>query len=149
MSNSYAQRSTRDLNRQGDIYFDNAQYYVATTYYLQSIEINKDDPHANYHMAECHRNLFEYPQAEAYYKKVSDKFLDRYPLSAYYYPLMQKLNGKFDEAIVNFDAFVEYAINSTSRTIAENPIYIEQAKVEKEGCLLALNQLSSPVRDFG
>ncbi|MEM7550587.1 MAG: OmpA family protein [Bacteroidota bacterium] len=148
VSTVFAQRSTRDLNKTGDLYFDQLQYYEAVPYYEQSLQINSKDRHALYKLAECHRNLFEYKEAQARYKKVADLYPSNYPLSLYYYPLMQKFNGKFDEAIVNFDLFLEFAKNTDSKALEEEPIYIEQAKVEKEGCILALNQLSSPVRDF-
>ncbi len=140
---------TRDINKVADTYFEANQYFKAASYYLQSLEINSKDGHANYQLGECYRYLFNYSSAEVYYKKISELELKRFPLSLYYYGLTQKLNGKLDQAILTFDEFIEFAKTSTSRTLDNFPHIKEQAHIDREGCLLALNQLSHPQEDFG
>ena len=140
---------TREINKVADTYFDANQYFKAASYYLQSLEINSKDGHANYQLGECYRHLFDYSAAEVYYKKVKESELKRFPLSLYYYGLTQKLNGKFDQAILTMDEFIEFAKTSTSRTLENYPHIREQAHIDREGCLLALNQLSHPYDDYG
>ena len=61
---------------------------------------------------------------------------------------MQKLNGDYDNAILNFGAFISfYDKQETDGVgISKYENYREQAKIEKEGCLIALNQLSQPFK---
>ncbi|MCZ6520786.1 MAG: hypothetical protein O6848_04760, partial [Bacteroidetes bacterium] len=140
---------TRDLNRVGDQYFDMDQFSRATSFYEQSLKINNKDGHANYHLGECYRNLFDYGTAEVYYKRTSQLEPKKYPLSLYYFALMQKLNGKFDQAMLGFDAFTEFVKTyPQNKTLAKNTHLKEQAHIDKEGCILALNQLSHPFKDF-
>ena len=141
-------QNTRQLNEAGDVYFDKGSYFQAVEYYQRSLGINNKDKKALYKLGESFRYLFDYKQAQGYYKRVSELYPDNYPLSLYYYPLMLKRNGKYDEAIINFDKFIKFAANSKSKTLAENPEFLEQAYVEKEGSLLALNLLSAPPREY-
>jgi len=140
---------TRQINQAGDKYFENQLYFKAIPYYLESLKINPNDGHANYYLAESYRNLFDYGAAEVYYKKVSEVEPKQYPLSIYYYGFMLKLNGRYDQAILMFDKFLEFIKeNPNNRILNENPHFKQQAHVDREGCLLALNQLSHPYDDY-
>ena len=146
----HAQRSTRDINRVGDEYFSLQQYYKATLYYLESLNINPKDETANYQMGECSRFLFNYTDAEHYYGKIVNSSLRKYPKALYYQALMQKLNGKYDESIKNFSLFIDYVDNKESPIITDEeygPLR-EQARVDKEGCILALKQLTHPFKEL-
>ena len=147
-----AQRSTRDINRVGDEYFALQQYYKATLYYLESLNINPKDEQANFQMGECSRFLFNYPDAEHYYGKIvnTELSLRKNPKALYYYALVQKLNGKYDEAIRNFSNFIEYVDTKQSPVITDEeyaPLR-DQARVDKEGCILALKQLTHPFKEL-
>ncbi len=141
-------RDPKNINRAADNYFNTKQYYKATTYYQESIKIEPDNLHANYYLALCYQNLFDFTAAEVYFEKVKNLDLNKYPLSLYYFALMQKLNGDYDNAILNFGAFISfYDKQETDGVgISKYENYREQAKIEKEGCLIALNQLSQPFK---
>jgi len=141
----YAQ-SPVTLNELGDGHFKNGQYAQAAQYYQQSLNTEPNNQLANYQLAECLRLTLKYQEAELQYEKMVNLSETNYPMSRYYLALMQKLNGKYDEAMPNFQKFIN--------RYDQDPIKMErfmtfklQALVEREGCLLALNELSNPVRD--
>ena len=86
--------------------------------------------------------------AEIYYQKAVDLDSKNYPLALFYHPLMQKANGKFDQAINNFNSFLTFAERNANISLQDRSRYVAQAVVEREGCVLALEQLSYPFRDY-
>lgn len=116
----------------GNGYFEDEQFHLAIQVYSQALNFNIADPAVDYTLAECYRRTFNYAEAEAYYLKVLYTGQSLFPLSLYYYALMQKLNGDLDEAVEHFDGFVAFH--------QQNPVlrdYVEQAIIEKAGCEIA------------
>lgn len=146
LSLSVFAQSPVTLNSEGDKYFQNGQYAQAAQFYQQALNTEPNNQLANYQLAECFRLTLKYQEAELLYEKMVNLSETNYPMSRYYFALMQKLNGKYDEAMPNFQKFIS--------RYDQDPVKMErfrnfklQALVEREGCLLALNELSNPVRD--
>ena len=124
----------------GNRYFQEQQYHLAIQYYRDALSLNLNDAAVDYRLAESYRNTFNYAEAEAYYLKVLYTGQSAFPLSLYYYALMLKLNGNFSEAIERFDEFT-----SVHEGKIEFNNFVEQAIIEKAGCEIAQQELTSPV----
>ncbi len=129
----------------GDEYFKNGDYYKAVEYYATAYQKQPNSSYLNYKIAECNRLMFNYPKAEEFYGKTLKNTSNGsdYPLAAYWYALMQKTNGKYEEANASYDQFIA----TFKPKNKEEEDYLTQAKVEKEGCEFALTELKRPVRD--
>lgn len=125
---------------EGNRYFEEQQYHLAIQYYTDALTFNINDASVDYRLAEAYRNTFNYTEAEAYYLKVLYTGQSVFPLSLYYYALMLKLNGNIPEAIERFDQFTTFHEGET-----EFGNFVEQAIIEKAGCEIAQQELSSPV----
>ncbi len=145
VSASAFSQSATTLNDQGDKYFNAGQYAQAATFYLQALDTDPNNQLATFQLAECYRNTFKYQEAELQYQKMVNLSEGNYPMSRYYYALMQKLNGKYDEAMPNFQLFLDWFDKEPARMVTLKPFQL-QALVEREGCLLALNEMANPVR---
>lgn len=128
-----------------DEYYKNGDYFQAQQYYLTAYEKQPNSTYINYRIAECNRLMFNYPKAEEFYDKTikSTSSSTDYPLAVYWHALMQKTNGKYEEANTSFAQF----ISSFQPKNKEEENYLAQAKVEKEGCEFAMLELKRPVRD--
>jgi tetratricopeptide (TPR) repeat protein len=76
----------------GDDYWEKELYFEAAQSYEKATQLNPDHPYATYQWAECQRLLFSYEAAEKGYAKVYYTGEKAYPLSLFYYALMQKIN---------------------------------------------------------
>src|SRR5688572_22664290 len=128
------------LVAQGNRYFAEEQYSLATQFYKEAMLYNVTDPAADYRLAESYRNIFNYPEAEVYYLKVLYTDQSNFPLSLYYYALMLKLNGNLSEAMKRFDQFITF---HESNVLLKD--LVEQAIIEKAGCEIAQQEFGIPV----
>ena len=135
---SQSSRSLKSLRDEADRYYQEEQYNLAIQYYRELADKDIKDPGLNYRLAECYLKTFNYPEAEAYYLKVYFLAPQEYPLSQYYYALMLKLNGNFDESIEYFDRFI-----SASENADELKEFIEQAIIDRAGCETAKEELAA------
>ena len=133
------------LNEHADDLFRNGQYAEAAQFYLQALAEEPNNQLATFQLAECYRYTFKYQEAELQYEKMINLSEANYPTSRYYFALMQKLNGKYQEAMENFQAYLKWYNTNPDRMLAFKTLRL-QALVEKEGCLLALNEFANPVR---
>ncbi len=130
-------------------HYDNQSWYKAAGFYLKAIERAPNNILAIYRIAECYRQITNYHSAEYSYE-LALRAEERYPAARYYYAVSQKFNGKYEEALNNFQTFIENveAGKYAARLKAENATkFTEQARIEREGCLLALKELSKPSQD--
>jgi outer membrane protein OmpA-like peptidoglycan-associated protein len=99
---------------------------------LQEI-VNADSTHAEaqYLLGEVHHKIRDYVTARNYFKTAYQLNKHVSPLAGYYYALMLKMNGQYDEAKKTFQEFLK-----NYRT-ADN--YTSWAKVEIQGCDMALS----------
>lgn len=83
--------------------YDKGDYYYALEYYDKAMELDSNTIDILWQVAETHRAYKDYRKAEYYYKKVYDREEARiYPSSLLYVGLMQKQNGKYEEALETF-----------------------------------------------
>lgn len=123
----------------GDRYYQEEQFHLAINFYTEALHFNVPEPSVDYKLAECYRRTFNYTEAETYYLKVVYTGQSQFPMSLYYYALMQKINGNLSEAILHFDEFI--AFHEYNPTLAD---FVEQAIIEKAGCDFAQREIGMP-----
>ncbi|MDG1330734.1 MAG: DUF1573 domain-containing protein [Crocinitomicaceae bacterium] len=83
--------------------YDKGDYYYALVYYDKALELDSNTVDIVWNYAETLRAYKDYRKAEFYYAKVYEKESGKlYPASLLNLGLMQKQNGKYDEAIETF-----------------------------------------------
>lgn len=83
--------------------FDKGDYYYALEYYEKALELDSQTIDILWNYAETLRAYKDYRKAELYYAKIYDRESAQiYPYSLLYLGLMQKHNGKYDEALETF-----------------------------------------------
>ncbi len=132
-----AQNNPQHFKIEADKHYQNEQYALAIPYYQELALLADQRADVNYQLAECYRKVFDYPNAEAYYLKVFYEAQREFPLSLYYYSLMLKLNGSFEESINYFTAFI-YANAHDNELTA----FVEQAIVDRAGSEMAKLELA-------
>lgn len=131
-------KTLKSLRQEADQYYADEQYNLAIQYYRELTDQNVTNHDVEYRLAECYRKVFSYPEAEAYYFKVHLNAPKEYPLALYYYGLMLKFNGNFDEAISSFDQFT--VLHDHDKTLRE---FVEQATIEKAGSEIAKTEIAA------
>ena len=144
----FAQR-TETFVTYGDELFESTQYIKAIPVYKAALEKNPNYTKAKYRLGECYRLTLDYESAQFYYGDIAKNNDPRYPLAGFYYGQMQKLKGQYSNALTTFKVFqrlmkdMELTEDETYR-----PFY-QQAKVEIDGCQLAMNQVAMEHPDHG
>ncbi len=83
--------------------YKKGDYYYALELYSKAMEIDSNTIDILWKVAETHRAYKDYRKAEYYYAKVYERELGKiYPSSLLQLGLMQKQNGKYDQAIETF-----------------------------------------------
>jgi outer membrane protein OmpA-like peptidoglycan-associated protein len=143
---SIAQTSQQQnfLKQEADKYFSEEQFNLAIQYYQELSNLSSQDAEVNFQLAESYRKSFKYKEAEAYYLKTYHQSHDQFPLSLYYYAMMLKLNGDFDESITYFTEFI--FANQHTKSLEE---YIEQASVDRAGSEMAKTEFSKSNATYG
>ena len=131
-------RSVRSLKEEADRYYDDEQYNLAIQDYRELADQNVKDAEVSYRLAECYRKTFNYTEAEAYYLKVYFLSPSAFPLSLYYFALMLKFNGNFDESLQYFTEFIRIHENA-----GDLKDVVEQAFIDRSGCQTAKEELST------
>lgn len=129
----------------GNEYYQGEQYHKAASFYGRALEFDSLNTYASYHLGECYRNTFEFNKALQQYEQVVDQDISKYPDALFYYPLMQKLEGKFASAIYNFNKFIAYV---RENSFENSELLLKKAEIEKAGCLFAIEQLANPFGDY-
>lgn len=131
------ERTIRALKAEADEYYDGEQFHMAIERYREIANINAGNADVAYRLAESYRRTFNYPEAEAYYLKTHYIAESQYPLALYYYALMLKLNGSFDESIQYFTTFIELHQDRDHKD------FVEQAIIDRSGCQSAKDAFAS------
>lgn len=141
-SSTFAQDVTQ-IVQTGNAYYESQDYIKAIKFYKEAIKQEEGNhTFAMFQLGECYRKILDYTTAEYYYEEVKKAQDSRYPLAGFYLGLMKKLSSKYDEALPLFEEFIDY-IYDLSLSNDKYRTYYEQAKNEREGCLLALNELTT------
>lgn len=133
----YGQNNVDDpgqLREEADHYYDLEQYNLSIVNYRKLVNAEEINPALTYRLAECYRKTFNYKEAEPYYFKVLHLAPLEFPLSGYYYGLMLKLNGKYDESITYFDDFITK--NQNNNSVVN---FVDQAMIDRAGSEAALS----------
>ena len=143
------QRRSQVLTISGDDDFRDGYYMGAIRYYKAALDENAENIKAQYQLAECYRLTQQYENAEYYYEMVTADGQDsRYPLAGYYHAQMQKLKGQYDAALKNFKEFRRLLVANEEHESEKYRYYYKQAKIEIDGCQLALNQITMVHPDY-
>ncbi|PKP21410.1 MAG: hypothetical protein CVU05_06845 [Bacteroidetes bacterium HGW-Bacteroidetes-21] len=79
--------------------------YSAIDFLNEYLIRNPENIKSTYELAELYRGTRDYGNAALWYKKVIDADEDNYPLARFYYAKMLKMEGVYDEAMINFSDF--------------------------------------------
>lgn len=141
-----------------DTYFENKDYYAASTFYKKALKITGDSTQALlpyggerksasdtkviedyegsvYNLAESSRLYREFAEAEKYYGVAITFTNTRYRKALFYYAQSLRANKKFDQAI---DAFQQFIQKNTGDPLAK------EAQREIESCKFALEEMRFP-----
>ncbi len=103
ISTAFGQNNLKKYMEFAKEQFDKGDYYYALEYYQKAMELDSQSVEINWQMAETNRAYKDYRKAEYYYAKVYEREEARiYPSSLLQLGLMQKQNGKYDQAIETF-----------------------------------------------
>lgn len=130
------------LIKVGDDYFSEGQYMEAIRHYKEAYDESPDNTKAQYQLAECYRLTQQYENAEYYYESIGARSDIRFPLASFYYAMMQKLKGRYDQALKNFKEFRNLLVANDLHEQEAYRYYYKQARIEIDGCQLALNQIT-------
>ena len=133
--------AVRVIIKLGDEQFANDQYMGAIRYYKEALGEDPSNAKAQYQLAECYRLIQDYESAEYHYEALG-KQDSRFPLTGFHYASMQKLKGRYDQALANFKSFRKFLVASELHESEKYRYYYKQAKIEIDGCQLAMNQIT-------
>jgi len=92
--------------READRHFQQMAYARAATLYRTAAELGAVNEHVTKRLAQCSMKLGDLPEAERWYAVVV-KFLNREPADLYNYAQALKGNGRYEEAEVWMDRYLE------------------------------------------
>lgn len=118
------------------LYKDNS-YYNAVDLYSEAFEKKENNTKLTYKIAETNRQLKDYVQAEKFYAKTEEMNAKAWPEAKFYKALMMKNQGKYDEASVEFQAFIDEGYKGEEEGL------VSRAKIEIEGCELAKEMMDA------
>ncbi|NQZ74818.1 MAG: tetratricopeptide repeat protein [Ekhidna sp.] len=130
------------LAKLGDEYYKDKLYMAAIPRYKAALAESETFTKAKFRLAECYRLIQDYESAEYYYEQIAAKGDSRYPTAGFYYGWMQKLKGRYDAAIKTFKQFRTLLEENELHESAQYSYLYKQAKIEIDGCQLALNQIT-------
>ena len=117
---------------------EKGSYYNALMYYQEVYDKKKDNVCAVYKLAKLNAELRDYQAAEKWYKTLYDMDTAKYVRAKYFQALMQKYNGKCEEAKGNFKSFV------ASYKDADKDSMKKVVDRQLQGCEVAIKTLSKP-----
>ncbi len=132
----------KQLKSMADEYYRDEQYNLAIQYYQELATLSDQNAGINYQLAESYRKTFKYAEAEGYYLKTHFQAANQFPLALYYYALMLKRNGEFDESILYFSEFISACQGAVNLNDYELKDFMEQALIDKAGSEMAKAELS-------
>lgn len=127
-----------------DQYYDIESYSEAIEQYKLVAEADSTNAYSRYKLGECYRNSLEYKDAEEWYSEADKVGHSKYPLATFWHATMQKLNGNY----VGAEAVYEKFLNEFRPQTEEEKFLVDRALFEYNGCVLALDELKKPSRDY-
>ncbi|MFM2269107.1 MAG: hypothetical protein RL757_2548 [Bacteroidota bacterium] len=100
-------------------------FYNAVDWYEKYYNATKDRGVA-YQIAQCYMSLHDYAKAETWLVRTLDgqkkMQTDEYPDARFHYSRMLKMNEKYDDAIANFEEYLQTSKNETLKTLAKSEL---------------------------
>ncbi|MDZ4843959.1 MAG: OmpA family protein [Chitinophagales bacterium] len=110
-------------------------YYDAIEVFHEILNEKPENSYAMYHLGECYFKARDYVNAEKWYGKVINAGADgAFPLVFYRYAMMEKMNGKYEQAKYSFAKFA----------LRADAAYIDRARREIEACDFSKAALDAP-----
>ncbi len=134
------------LQREAQEYYENGYYFKAITLFNKVLKEDEQNLNVLLQVGNCYRNLFNYSEAEKYYKQVNKAATGDYPEALFYLALMEKYNGRYRSALNNFNTFLTKY--SKKLTVAQRNQLLPKAKVEQKGCEFALTEQETVLPNF-
>jgi outer membrane protein OmpA-like peptidoglycan-associated protein len=134
----------------GDDYYEDFLYSDAIQNYSMALSMvlpEKTELYVLAQLARCHQYSFQYTQSESYYQELVDKASDTKPEYILELAIMQKFNGKYEEAKITFkryqkltehqDPYGSFHLRSINWAIANDsllkPVYIAATNLDVSG----------------
>ncbi len=145
----------KKLSYADQLFFQDS-YFEAIDYYQQLKKNDERNVYYTYQLADCYRATRDYVLSAHYYAEAYELSRRVYPMSAYYAGLMFKQQGEYQTAIVYFNKFLTdnkkiAAQKPGGDEISNTPLdpklikdLKKQAKVEIEGCEMAMVSIKNP-----
>ncbi|CAN5335578.1 hypothetical protein BH09BAC1_BH09BAC1_28310 [soil metagenome] len=122
--------------------YENGSYINALMYYEEAYAQKPENACIVSRLAKLNYLVRDYGKAETYYGKFYELDPKKFSKAKYMQALMQKYNGKYDEAKKNFQAFIgEYDNADDDKADFEKIV-----KRQVEGCELGIKTTSDPER---
>lgn len=128
----------------GDQFFDQEFYNEAVAQYLIVANYDSTNAYSRYKLGESYRASLEYGEAEKWYGEADKLAHSTYPLATFWFATMQKQNGNYVEAEAAYEKF----LNGFKAQTEEEKFLVDRALFEYNGCVLALDELKKPTRDY-
>ena len=113
--------------------------HTAILFYDKYLSLKPKDQSINYELAELHRQVRNYIQARDLYEEVSKEAGKKFPLAQFYYALMLKATGNYDDAI---DQFKKFRRNYSGK---DENVYSKIVRNEMAGCDSANGIIKNPL----
>lgn len=104
-SNVIKRSSAKQLKRMGKNAVQQNDPGSAITFFEAYLKTNKNDATVLYQLGQAYYDIGDYEAAENYFLRAYSNMHDKNSEALYYYAQMQKSNGKYDSAKVNFQRF--------------------------------------------
>lgn len=128
-------QSLKQYLKAADQAFILKDYYSAMKYYEVAHEIDADDMNVLYKYAESARQFGAYTFADTAYAEVLLRPEGAsYPMGAYWWAMVKKQLGEYDEASILFEKFL-------NANLSTNDEFMESAKKELEACNWAIEAI--------
>lgn len=127
-----------------DKFLVDGDYFSASQEYLKATKFKENDGYADMKLAESYRLNMDYYDAEKWYDRCVVFYRAKFPKLVFWLADVQKTNGKYNDAIVNYAAFIKTFKPSGD----EDKKLIVQANTEYKGCFFALDQLDKPTKEI-
>ncbi|RYD57417.1 MAG: hypothetical protein EOP56_08915 [Sphingobacteriales bacterium] len=123
-------RYADDVYRKGD-------YFTAIVYYQQLKQEQDRNPYLMYQLATCYYMTRDYVPAANHYAEAYATAPRLYPEAVYFQAIMLKMQGRYDDAIVAFNKFIE----DNPKTYKKMKL---RAKLHIKGANMAMNSMKNP-----
>lgn len=125
--------------RWADRLFESGSLYNAVEYYKQLLRDQPRNPYLVYQVAEGSWHLRDYPIAAEHYQYAYSLAPAVYPDALFKYAVMLKMQGKYDEAIENFERYLSDNDRKLDKKI------LQRVDTEIKGCIMGKKSLDNPI----